>query len=467
MDLSDIHYQPLTEVAALIKTKELSPVEVTEAMLKRIGAVDGKLHSYISVTAEDARMQARKAEAEIASGRYRGPLHGVPIAIKDLLYTAGSLATFGSGAYKDFRSNYNATIVERMEQAGAVFLGRLALHEGAFGDHHEIFGPAPQHPYKEGYWPGGSSSGSGAATAAGLAYATIGSDTGGSIRFPSGTNGVTGLKPSWGRVSRYGVFGLSASLDHVGPMARSAADAAAMLGVIAGDDPMDATTFSEPVPDYLGALSDVFGARGLRIGVDWKHIEPGTNPEIVECMRQALDTLAAIGAEIVPVTVPSVDECIKAQLLIMITECASFHRDVFNADSSGFGPILKKSIEDGMKTDPIELARAYIERDRFGREFERMFGKLDLIAVPVMPELAISYDDLPKLYENMGQMVRFTSPYNMSGSPTVTFPVGMSSLAMPISMQLIGPLLSEDVLLRAAHAFQQATDWHLKRPPLD
>jgi amidase len=234
LSTSDLPFMSLTDVGAGIRDGVLSPVAITETMLARIASVDTELHSYIRVTGEDALAQARQAEAEIRSGRYRGPLHGVPIAIKDLFFMKDSPATFGSMAYKEFVSDHTATVIERLVAAGAVILGRLHLHEGALAEHHPGFGEPPTHPYVAGFWPGGSSSGSGVATAAGLCFGSLGSDTGGSIRFPSATNGLTGLKPTWGRVSRYGVFTLADSLDSVGPMCRSAADAAAMFEIIAG-----------------------------------------------------------------------------------------------------------------------------------------------------------------------------------------------------------------------------------------
>ena len=463
LDTNSIPFMALTDVAAGIKAGSLSPVALTETMLSRIASVDPELHSFLAVTADDARAQAKQAEAEIASGRYRGALHGVPIAIKDLFYTAGVPATFGSMAYKDFKADYTATVVERLIAAGAVILGRLHLHEGAYADHHPGFGDAPAHPYVKGYWPGGSSSGSGVATAAGLCFASLGSDTGGSIRFPSGINGLTGLKPTWGRVSRYGVFTLANSLDTVGPMCRSAADAAVVMDAIAGHDVNDATSLTAPVPGYLAALDGVFGARGMKIGVDWDYITPGLDPEILDGIKKAVDMFASIGAEIVPITMPSVAEVGRLQLVMMETECANFHKDLHAKGEKGFGK-LTEAIERGMKYDPMLVASAYIERDRFKGELAKVFTGVDAVVAPVMPKIGIRYDQMEQLWENIAEFIRFTSPYNMSGSPTVTFPIGMGSIGLPLAMQLIGPHLSEAPLLKAAHAYQQATAWHLQRP---
>ena len=243
---SDLHYQSLTTVADLIRRRKLSSVEATNAMLQRIEKLDGAFHSYAAVLGERALERAETADAEIARGVWRGPLHGAPIAVKDLCYTSFAPTTAGTTIHKSFVPSFNATVVDRLEQGGAVILGKLKMTEGAYTSHHPET-EAPLNPWNTGYWVGSSSTGSGVATSLGLCYGSLGSDTGGSIRFPSATCGLTGIKPTWGRVSRYGVFPLAETLDHVGPMARSAADAAAMLGVIAGADENDPTAYSAPV----------------------------------------------------------------------------------------------------------------------------------------------------------------------------------------------------------------------------
>jgi amidase len=246
--VDDLHYLELTELAACIKARQISPPEVTRAQLARIAALDGELGSYVHVMAESAMAQAEAAQAELAAGQYRGPLHGVPIALKDLFWTKGHPTAAGSIIHSHYRPDHDASVVRRLNEAGAVVLGKLQLTEGAYSDHHPSVTP-PKNPWHSDYWPGISSSGPAVATAAGLCYGALASDTGGSIRWPCAANGLTGLKPSWGRVSRYGMFELAATLDHVGPIARSAADAGAMLGVIAGSDPEDPTAVLDPVPD--------------------------------------------------------------------------------------------------------------------------------------------------------------------------------------------------------------------------
>jgi len=465
LDTSTIAYMGLTDVAAQIRSGAISPVTLTEAMLARIASVDTELHSYLSVMDETAMAQARQAEAEIRSGRYRGPLHGVPIAIKDLFFTDDVPATFGSMAYKDFTADHTATVVERLIAAGAVILGRLALHEGALAPHHTGFGEPPRHPWVAGYWPGGSSSGSGVATAAGLCFASLGSDTGGSIRFPSATCGLTGLKPTWGRVSRYGVFTLADSLDTVGPMARSAADAAAVFDAIAGNDVNDPTSLKAPVPGYLAGLEGVFGARDLKIGVDWRYIGDEVDPELTGAIKDALEVFEGIGAKLVPIEMPSMIEVIRAQRIIMETECARYHEAHYRANPEGFGK-LAEVIERGFTYRPVDVAAAYIQKDRFKGVLREIFEQVDVIPAPIMPWVGMKYEELDQLFERIPTFGRFGGAYNMAGVPTITFPVGIGIIGLPLAMQLIGTHLSEPMLFRAAHAYQQATDWHLRRPTL-
>ncbi|MBB4359658.1 Asp-tRNA(Asn)/Glu-tRNA(Gln) amidotransferase A subunit family amidase [Bradyrhizobium sp. CIR18] len=260
-----LHYLELTALAAHLKAREISALEVTRAQLDRIDSIDRDLGSYVHVMAETAMAEAEAADADIAQGRYRGPLHGVPIALKDLFWTEGIPTAAGTTLHRDFRPSADATVVRRLKNAGAVILGKVQLTEGAYADHHPLVKP-PKNPWNASYWPGISSSGSAVATAAGLCFGSLGSDTGGSIRWPCAANGLTGLKPSWGRVSRHGTFELAATLDHVGPIGRSAADVGALLGVIAGHDPNDPTSLVDPVPDYLAAAAqDVRGCGSASI----------------------------------------------------------------------------------------------------------------------------------------------------------------------------------------------------------
>lgn len=463
--IDGLHYASLMEVSKLIARREISPVTLTEQILERITALNPSLNAYLLVTAQAALAEAEAAEAEIAAGRWRGPLHGVPIAIKDLFYTKGVKSTFGTTAYKDVVADGDATIVHRLKASGAVILGHLHLHEGAFAEHHPKLGDCIN-PWNRDYWPGGSSSGSGSATAAGLCYASLGTDTGGSIRFPSAACGVTGLKVTWGRTSRHGVFALSDSLDTIGPMARTAADCAAMLAAFAGADANDPTSLNDPVPDYLAGLDGVLGARAFRIGVDQAYLTDGIAPETTAAINGAVDTFRDLGATVVPVTVPDRAEAIRAALAITDTECAWFHRPVYAEKKDEYGPALRGAVERGLANDSMTLARAYITQDRFRGALRRSLSDIDALISPVYPDVGVRYDSMAEQLADLEAFVGYTSPYNLAGVPSITFPCGIAGVGMPIGVQLIGTHLSEPTLLRAAHAYQQATDWHTRRPPL-
>lgn len=463
--LEKLHYASLLEISRLVTTHELSPVAITDYMLKRISKVDPALHSYLAVTGESALAEAETAAREIEAGRHRGPLHGVPIAIKDLFHTRGVPSSFGTLAYRDFIAERDATIVQRLRMSGAVILGRLHLHEGAFGEHHPEL-PKCLNPWNADYWPGGSSSGSGAATAAGLCFGSLGTDTGGSIRFPSAANGVTGLKPTWGRTSRYGVFPLAGSLDTIGPMTRNAADAAAMFGAFAGPDPLDPTSLPAPAPDYLGALDGIRGARGFRIGVDEVFLETGVDGETVAAIREAIDVFRQLGAIVVPMTVPDRREATSTQIIITDTETAAFHRPVYEASKAHFGPQLAAAIERGLSYDPQTVSNAYLYRDRFRGELSRVFAGIDALISPIYPMVGARYDQMDALLADLQSFLGFTSPFNVAGNPSITIPCGMATVGMPLGLQLIGPHLSEAALLKAAHAYQQATSWHTRHPDL-
>lgn len=459
------HYASLSQVSEALRRGEVDAVSLTGAMLDRIAAVNPVLNAYLSVDGDGAMEAAETAQAEIDAGRWRGPLHGVPIAIKDLFHTAGTPTTFGSVRYRDYTADSDATIIRRLKQAGAVILGRLHLHEGAFADFNPDL-PVPANPWNLDYWPGGSSSGSGSATAAGLCYGALGTDTGGSIRFPSGACGVTGVKTTFGRTSRAGVLPLAPSLDTIGPMCRSAADAAALLGAFAGQDPADPTTRPVPVPDYPGALKGVRGAQGMRIGLDARMLE-AVEPEMADAIRAALEVFADLGAEVVPVEMPDLAPAVRAALLITDVECAHFHNAAYSSDPSGFGPVLEGAITRGRAANPLALAGAYQEREATRGRVAEVFGRIDALACPVTPRIGYPYAEYAALFNaDLQSSLAFAAPFNLSGNPSVIFPCGAGAAGIPVGMQLVGPHFAEAPLLAAAHAYQQATDWHLRRPPV-
>ena len=352
---SALHYLDLTELSHRLHAREISPVEATTAELTRIERLDGQLKSYAHMMAEAALIQARAAEAEIMRGEIRGPLHGVPIAVKDLCWTRGVPSAAGMTIYKDFRPTEDATVVRKFNAAGAIILGKLQLTEGAWAEHHPQI-PAPVNPWNPAHWSGASSSGSGVATAAGLCYGSLGSDTGGSIRFPSAANGVTGIKPTWGRVSRYGVFELAATLDHIGPMARSAADCGAILGVIAGSDPNDPTAVLDPVPNYPAGM--IRGLRGLRIGVDHTWNTGGVDQTMVDAVTAALQTVRDLGAEIREVKFPDVAQIITDWFPLCSVQAAVAHETTYPARKSEYGPSLSSFIDIGRGLSGLDYQKS-------------------------------------------------------------------------------------------------------------
>lgn len=461
---TELYYLELTQLAARIRSRQISPVTVVQAQLDRIATMDGNLCSYALVTADLALSQAEAAETEIAAGRYRGPLHGIPIAVKDLFWTKGIPTAAGMPIHQQNRPTEDATVVRRLKEAGAVLLGKLQLTEGAYSDHHPLIA-SPKNPWNADFWPGISSSGPGSATAAGLCYGALASDTGGSIRWPSAANGVTGLKPTWGRVSRYGVFELAASLDHVGPMARSAEDVAALLAVIAGHDPQDPTAIPEPVPDYMAAVGQ--GIRGVRIGVDtvWNSVD--VHPTVQQALSEALEVFRALGAHIVEVTFPDVEQAVANWYPICSVETAVAHLATYPARKSEYGPVLASVIEAGRGLSGIDYQKALLRRLNFRGSVATFFSAVDLLLTPVHPFAPLSLDAIQTLGEQpelIARLQRYTCPFNLTGNPTVTLPGGFTDSGLPIGLQLVSAHLGEAMLLRAGAAFQNATSWHCRHP---
>jgi amidase len=353
-DMSELHYLSLTDVARKVQARELSSVEVTRHLLERIDRLDGKLRSYATVIADRALAQATEADAEIAGGRVRGPLHGVPIGIKDLCATRDAPTHVGSIALQNWNPGVDSTVVARLRAAGAVFLGKLQMTEGAFAVHHPDIAP-PVNPWGADYWTGVSSSGSGVATAAGLCFGALGTDTGGSIRFPSHCCGVTGIKPTWGRVSRADAYPLADSLDHIGPMTRSAADAGVMLGIIAGRDPQDPTSLAARVPDHLAELDT--GLTGLPIGVDEQACTEGVDPAVTRMLKDAVEVLRHCGAVITPITFPATMEVVRGWMALCSVETAIAHEVTYPAKASLYGPVLAGLIEQGRTTSGMTYAK--------------------------------------------------------------------------------------------------------------
>lgn len=465
---SDLQYATLTDAADAIKARKVSPLELTSAMLDRIARLQPSLQAYATVTPEVALAQAQRAEEEIAAGKYRGPLHGMPIAVKDIYNTAGIVTASGMPMYASYRPDFDATVVKRLTDAGAVILGKLQLTEGAFAKHHPKITP-PRNPWNADYYAGASSSGSGVATAAGLCFGSLGSDTGGSIRFPASANGITGLKPTWGRVSRYGVFALAPSLDHVGPMTRSAADAAAMLGIIAGRDVNDPTTLAVPVPDYLADLNK--GVRGLRIGIDPSYNETGVDTEIVRALREARGVMQQLGATIVEVKLPDHVAVTAGWASFAGVEAAMNHAATYPSRASEYGPAASGTmaglIDFGRTVSASDLMKANYARLTFSGALTALFSDIDLLLIPTQPAADFTIKQEAELFtkpDDLSAFLRFATPFDMSGNPTLTMPNGITAKGMPLSFQLVSRRLDEGLLLRAGHSYQQVTDWHRKHP---
>jgi amidase len=458
----DWHYQELTQIARLVHGGEISPVELTQAMLDRIALVDANLGAYITPTAELALAQAHQAQEEIARGTIRGPLHGVPIAVKDIYDTAGINTTAGMAIHRDRRPDSDATVITRLREAGAILLGKLTLTEGVYGEHRPPF-PAPINPWHADYWSGASSTGSGVAVAAGLCFAALGSETGGSIRLPSAVNGVTGLKPTWGRVSRHGVFELAATLDHVGPLARSAADAAAMLGIIAGPDTLDPTAAQVAVPDYAAALDA--GVDGLRIGVDHDWVSGNTDAETLAALNESLDVLQRCGATLIEVSVPDVTQMIWDWFPICAVQTARAHAATYPARKDEYGPALAALLETGNALSGIEYQEALLRRMDFSGRVQALLQTVDVLALPVLSFPAPTISRMQDITDEIiAGIHRFTCPFNLSANPGIVLPNGFSAAGVPIVFQLIGRHFEEALLLTAGHAFQQATTWHQRHP---
>jgi amidase len=369
--------------------------------------------------------------------------------------------------YKDFVPDQDATVVKRLRDAGAVLLGKLQMTESAFSGHHPLT-VLPVNPWEASAWTGVSSSGSGVATAAGLCFGSIGTDTGGSIRFPSAACGVTGLKPTWGRVSRYGVFELAASLDHVGPMCRTALDCGLMLGVLAGADPLDPTALQAPVPDYSAGHKESLA--GLRIGWDAAYALNDVEPEIAESVKQTLAVLEKLGAQIVPVTMPDVGELIENWVPHCAIEAAVAHTSTFPSRRTEYGPMLAGLLDIGNKLSATDYQRILLQRATHTGQLNAVLMQVDLILMPAMPFAAPSTERIANMRKDPGhrrRLSRFTAPTDLSGHPTLTFPAGETAEGLPLAAQLVSGHLNEGLLVRAGVAFQTATQWHLRRPPIE
>lgn len=466
MSVRDLHYSTLVDVCHRVKSGEISARAVTEAMLDRIDTLDVTLKSYVKVLPEQALATADRLDKDRTEGRPLGALHGVPIAVKDLLYTRGVATASGTRVMRDFIPDEDATAITRLKAAGAVIIGKTQLTEGAFAAHHPEVDP-PRNPWNSEFWSGVSSSGSGVAVAAGLAFGALGSDTGGSIRFPSACCGVVGIKPTYGRVSRHGAFPLAASLDHIGPMARSVGDAALLLQVLAGEDPRDVTTLADPVPNYAAALAE--RVPGTTIGVDWEYVSSGVEETVIDTVREALDVFAGLGAEVREVTIPSsYRDLVRGWSLTTGVECARAHSAYFPQRKAEYGPALKALIELGLRTAQRDYDEVEAIRTRFRVALDTMLDDVDLLVAPCMPALPPSADAMTTGGAGApptADFITFTAPFDYSGHPTIVLPAGLAATGLPKAFQLIGRRLGEPTLIRVGSAYERALDFRLHPLP--
>ena len=463
--------ESLTAVATAIRARALSPVEAVERCLERVRKWDGRIRAFIRLDEEGARESARKLEAEAAAGRWRGPLHGVPVAFKDLCHLRGLPTSCGTAMPGYFASAQDCTAARRLLDAGAISLGKLNMTElalGAFGDnaHH---GDA-ENPWRAGHATGGSSSGSGAGVAAGFFLGTVGSDTGGSIRLPAACCGVVGLKPTYGRVSRAGAMVLSWSMDHLGPLAWTARDVALLLREMAGRDPADATASRRAVPDYLAGIDR--GITGVRVGLPENYFFQGVDGETAAGVRRAARQLEDLGARVSEIRIPDPQHMTDAAMLIARAESAALHADVLRNHPETLQPTVRGRLEVGLGVAAYDYLQALRLRAKLTRAFIReVFDEIDVLLTPVIPEPApalapLKATPVEEFNIRSGRFSRLTRPFNGYGLPALSVPCGFTMEGLPLSFQAVGRPFDEGLLLRLGHAYQEAAGWHLRRPRL-
>ena len=455
----EIAYATIRELGERYRRRTLSPVEVTRHLLARIEKLDPALHAFVTVTADRALADARTAEQELRSGETR-PLLGIPVAHKDIYLTRGIRTTAGSALLADWIPDQDATCVQRWQEAGTILLGKLITHEFAFGIQfpgHRF--PAARNPWNLDHIPGGSSSGTGAALAAGLVTGATGSDTGGSIRGPAAFCGLVGLKPTYGRVSRAGILTLSWTLDHAGPLARTVEDCAHLFQAMAGHDPADPASSPLPVDDYLGELGG--DVRGVRIGVPRTYFFDGVDPEVERAFEAALATLRRLGAEVRDVDIPSI-HVVPSFMLIMLSEAFAYHERDIREHPELYGEVLRERLLGGALVTGAEYMQAQRLRARLCAEVADVMRTVDVLATPTAPKPATPFAAAHD--PSFGFPRSNMPPFNMTGQPTLALPCGFSASGLPLSLQLAGRPFEEATVLQVGAAYERATDWHKRHP---
>ncbi len=488
MDLTAL---TLHELADKLRKKEVSSIELTEAFLKRISLVEDKVRAFVTISDDEARKAAKESDARLAKGANLTPLTGVPISIKDIFCTKGVRTTCSSKILENFIPPFDATVVKKLKDAGAVILGKNNMDEFAMGSSTEnsAFFPT-KNPWALDRVPGGSSGGSAAAVAAGECAASMGTDTGGSIRQPASCCGVVGLKPTYGRVSRYGMIAFASSLDQAGPITKDVLDAAIMLNAIAGRDPLDATSIDSPVPDYAAGLKDgVNGIKGLKVGIPKEYFIEGMDKEVSSAVNEAIETLKRLGAEIVPITLPNTEYAVSVYYLVATAEASSnlarfdgvkyglrkeaaslidMYKETRHA---GFGAEVKRRIMLGTYALSAGYYDAYYKkasqvRTLIARDFDAAYEKCDVIATPTAPTAAFRIGEKTQDPLTMYLSDIFTISCNLAGIPGISVPCGFTKDNLPIGLQILGKRLGEATVLRAAFAYEEATGWSKRRASL-
>jgi aspartyl-tRNA(Asn)/glutamyl-tRNA(Gln) amidotransferase subunit A len=470
MDILEICYMSAGDLSKLVQNKEISPVEIIDAHLSRIDETEPVLNSFITLLADQARTAARQAEKDIQAGRYKGPLHGIPVGLKDLYNTGGVRTTSGSKIFDNFIPAEDCTVAAKFHKAGAILLGKLNLHPFAYG----TTGENPDYGHMHNPWDpemvtGGSSGGSGSAAASGQCTIATGSDTGGSIRIPAALCGIVGLKPTYGLVSRYGLTLLSWSLDHAGPMVRTVEDAAITMNVIAGYDPKDVASAKVEIPDYTSALTN--DVRGLRIGMPKEYFETPMDPQVRKAVQDAVSVLESMGAEVKEVSFPMFNQSQAISSTVLMAEATACHRDLLEKDGHQLYEPVRQRLEAGLFISAANYLRAQQARAMLDLEVRRLLDDVDLLAGPTEPVTAPRLLASKVMAEEqeigvVGALTQYTRPYNLTGFPAITIPCGFSDEGMPIGLQLAGRPFDELTVLRAAYAYEQANDWHTRRPPI-
>lgn len=450
---NELAQKSIGELAPLIQSKQVSPVELTEQVLANVDLYDGEINAYITVQKEQALEAAAQAEQEIQSGNYRGALHGIPMALKDILYFKDEKATMGSSIHSEFVADFDATVVSKLKMSGVTFTGKLNMHEYAWGatTTNPHFGPC-KNPWDLTKIPGGSSGGSGAAVASHMSIASLGTDTGGSIRIPASSCGIIGLKPTHGRISKYGCFPLAWSLDHIGPMTKTVYDAALLLELLSGYDPKDPTSIDRPAKNFSGLLES--DAKDLVIGIEEEYFFKNVDSRVDEQVRHVLKQLEDAGAVIKPVSIPSLKQAEFAELVTITTEASAVHHANLLKSPEKFGEDVRFLLEVGELMSGVDYVQSQQIRRKLDLEFAAAFESVDVLISPTLPFLSPpigsqTVDVNGQELSFLDEVIRFTGPGNLTGLPALSIPVGVED-SLPVGLQIMGPAFEEEKVLRAA-----------------